>query len=151
VVLNPAPACLLDADLMPLVTILTPNEVEAEMLTGIAVDDDMQLGAAAGVLLERGVETVLVTLGARGVYLSTSEGREVIPSFPVLPIDTTAAGDVFNGVLAAFLSNGRTMHDAVLAANAAGALCVTRAGAQRSVPTLREITSFLENSTSPAR
>ena len=144
VVLNPAPACSLDAELLRSVSILTPNEIEAEMLTGIAVDDDLQLNAAAGVLLERGVGTVLVTLGARGVHLSSAAGREVIPSFPVTPIDTTAAGDVFNGVLAAFLSKGRPLHDAVLAANAAGALCVTRPGAQQSVPTLQEIMSFLE-------
>jgi ribokinase len=151
VVLNPAPACVLDADLLRLVSIITPNEVEAEMLTGIAVVDGLQLDAAAGVLLERGVGTVLVTLGARGVYVASSAGRETIPSFPVLPIDTTAAGDVFNGVLAAFLSKGRTLHDAVLAANAAGALCVTRPGAQRSAPHLDEITSFLESAASPAR
>jgi ribokinase len=151
VILNPAPACLLDADLLRLVSIITPNEVEVEMLTGVAVDDSLQLDAAAGVLLERGIGTVLVTLGARGVYLASSEGRETIPSFPVLPIDTTAAGDVFNGVLAAFLSKGRALHDAVVAANAAGALCVTRPGAQRSVPTLPEITSFLESAVSSAR
>jgi len=151
VILNPAPACLLDADLLRLVSIITPNEVEVEMLTGVAVDDSLQLDAAAGVLLERGIGTVLVTLGARGVYLASPEGRETIPSFPVLPIDTTAAGDVFNGVLAAFLSKGRALHDAVVAANAAGALCVTRPGAQRSVPTLPEITSFLESAVSSAR
>ncbi len=150
VILNPAPACVLDADLLRRVSILTPNEVETEMLTGIAVDDDQQLSAAAGVLLERGVGTVLVTLGARGVYMATPAGRDLVASFPVLPIDTTAAGDVFNGVLAAFLTKDRSLHDAVLAANAAGALCVTRQGAQRSVPTLSEIQSFLEGAVSPA-
>lgn len=151
VILNPAPACMLDADMLRRVTYLTPNEVEAEMLTGIAVDDELQLDAAASVLLERGVGTVLVTLGARGVYIASAAGRDTVPSFPVRPIDTTAAGDVFNGVLAAYLSKGRTLHDAVLAANAAGALCVTRPGAQRSVPTLTEIHSFLESAVSPAR
>jgi ribokinase len=144
VILNPAPACSLDHELLRSVSILTPNEVEAEMLTGIPVDDDLQLNAAVGVLLERGVGTVIVTLGARGVHCASAAGREAITSFPVTPIDTTAAGDVFNGVLAAFLSKGRPLHEAVLAANAAGALCVTRHGAQQSVPTLPEILSFME-------
>ncbi len=148
VILNPAPACALESDLLRRIAFLTPNEVEAEMLTGIAVDDGQQLDAAAGVLLERGVGTVLVTLGARGVYIASPAGREVVPSFPVLPIDTTAAGDVFNGVLAAFLSKDHSLHDAVRAANAAGALCVTRPGAQGSVPTLPEITSFIEGAVS---
>lgn len=150
VILNPAPACALEADLLRRVSILTPNEVEAEMLTGIAVDAAEQLEAAATVLMERGVHTVLVTLGARGVYVASPAGRDVVPSFPVRPIDTTAAGDVFNGVLAAFLSRGSSLHDAVRAANAAGALCVTRPGAQGSVPTLPEITSFIESAVSPA-
>ena len=144
VILNPAPACSLDPELLRSVSILTPNEVEAEMLTGIPVDDDVQLNAAIGVLLARGVGTVIVTLGARGVHCASAAGREAITSFPVTPIDTTAAGDVFNGVLAAFLSKGRPLHEAVLAANAAGALCVTRHGAQQSVPTLPEILSFME-------
>lgn len=150
VILNPAPACVLEPDVLRRVSVLTPNEVEAEMLTGIAVDAAEQLEAAATVLMERGVQTVLVTLGARGVYVASPAGRDVVPSFPVLPIDTTAAGDVFNGVLAAFLSRGSSLHDAVRAANAAGALCVTRPGAQGSVPTLPEITSFIESAVSPA-
>lgn len=144
VVLNPAPAVPLENDLLRSVSILTPNEVEAEMLTGIPLTDDRHLSKAADVLLERGVGAALITLGARGAYLATEGTREIVPSFAVKPVDTTAAGDVFNGVLAAFLAANRPLMDAVSAASAGGALCVTRAGAQQSIPSLSEILAFLD-------
>jgi len=143
VVLNPAPACPLPHDFLRSVTILTPNEVETEMLTGIPVTDDDRLGLAADALLEKGVRTAIITLGARGAYVATGSDRELIPGFEVTPVDTTAAGDVFNGVLAAFLSTGCTVSEAVRAGNAAGALCVMRRGAQQAVPTLAEIRTAL--------
>ncbi len=143
VILNPAPACPLPPELLRSVTILTPNAIETEMLTGIPVTDDEHLAVAADALLAKGIRTAIITLGARGVYYASGTTRELIPAFTVIPVDTTGAGDVFNGVLAAFCSKGCPVLDAVRAANAAAALCVMRRGAQQSIPTLGEIQAAL--------
>jgi len=145
VILNPAPAQPLDDSLLGCVSILTPNETEAELLTGASVRGTEGAQAAAEILHARGVETVLVTLGARGVYVSGEDFSGLVPGFRVEAVDTTAAGDVFNGALAAALAGGEPLSRAALFANAAAALSVTKPGARPSIPPRREIEEFLEN------
>jgi ribokinase len=139
VILNPAPAQPLPDALLGLVSILTPNETEAELLTGIPVTDEDAAIKAGDKLLARGVRTVILTLGARGAMVVTADTRELVPSFAVKPVDTVAAGDVFNGALAVALGEGRSLLSAVRFANAAAAISVTRLGAQPSAPTRDEI------------
>jgi ribokinase len=139
VILNPAPAQPLPDELLRLVSILTPNETEAELLTGIKVDDEVSAGQAADLLLARGVQTVVITLGPRGAFVATEGLRKLIPGFQMQAVDTTAAGDVFNGVLAVALAEGQTLEQAVRFANAAAAISVTRMGAQPSAPKRKEI------------
>ena len=143
VVLNPAPARVLSDELLALVDIITPNETEAEKLTGIRVENDDDAARAALALHEKGIGTVIITLGSRGVWASvTGEGRRV-PGFKVKAIDTIAAGDTFNGALVTALLEGKAMDDAIRFAHAAAAIAVTRKGAQPSVPWRKEIDEFL--------
>lgn len=143
VILNPAPASPLPEELFRHLHFLTPNEGEAEALTGIEVKDEASAGRAARTLSEKGVPNVIITLGARGVYAATDAFTGMVPGFRVPAVDTTAAGDTFNGAFVAALTDGRPMREALLFANAAAALSVTRVGAQASIPTRREIDSFL--------
>ncbi len=143
VILNPAPARVLPAALLKLVSILTPNETEAELLTGIAVVDEVTAARAAEHLRARGVETVIITLGARGSFVATASTRELVPGFQVKAVDTTGAGDVFNGALTVALGEGRLLLEAVRFANAAAAISVTRLGAQPSAPDRKAIESLL--------
>jgi ribokinase len=143
VILNPAPAQLLSDNLLKHVSVLTPNETEAELLTGIKIKKERDMSAAAKALLSKGVEAVLITLGAQGVYVATPKLRELVPAFQVEAIDTTAAGDVFNGALAVALSENKTILEAAKFANAAAALSVTKLGAQPSVPYRNEIEDLL--------
>jgi ribokinase len=147
IMLNPAPARVLPHKLLGLVSILTPNETEAESLTGIAVKDGAGASRAARELRARGVETVVLTLGARGAFVATASTEELVPGFRVKAVDTTAAGDVFNGALAVVLGEGRPLLEAVRFANAAAAISVTRLGAQPSAPHRKEIDSFLAGQT----
>ena len=143
VVLNPAPARVLSDELLALVDIITPNETEAEKLTGIRVENDDDAARAALALHEKGIGTVIITLGSRGVWASVNgEGRRV-PGFKVKAIDTIAAGDTFNGALVTALLEGKAMDDAIRFAHAAAAIAVTRKGAQPSVPWRKEIDKFL--------
>lgn len=143
VVLNPAPARVLSDELLALVDIITPNETEAEKLTGIRVENDDDAARAAGALHDKGIGTVIITLGSRGVWVSANgEGRRV-PGFKVKAIDTIAAGDTFNGALVTALLEGRAMDEAIRFAHAAAAIAVTRKGAQPSVPWRKEIDEFL--------
>ncbi len=142
VVLNPAPARVLSDELLALVDIITPNETEAEKLTGIRVENDNDAARAAKVLHAKGIGTVIITLGSRGVWASVNgEGRRV-PGFKVKAIDTIAAGDTFNGALVTALLEGKAMDDAIRFAHAAAAIAVTRKGAQPSVPWRKEIDEF---------
>jgi ribokinase len=143
VILNPAPARPLPDALLKLVSILTPNETEAELLTGIKVDSDETAAQAAQALLGKGVQTVIITLGARGALVTTPTSAQLVPGFKVEPVDTTAAGDIFNGALAVALAESRALLDAVRFANAAAALSVTKMGAQPSAPKRKEIEKFL--------
>ena len=143
-ILNPAPASPLPDELLALVDIITPNETEAEILTGIHVDDDESAARAAAVLHDKGISTVLITLGKRGVWLSENGAGQRIPGFSVKAVDTIAAGDTFNGALMTALLESRPMEDAVRFAHAAAAIAVTRKGAQPSVPWRQEIDAFLQ-------
>jgi len=146
VILNPAPATALPDDLLSKVSIITPNETEAERLTGIVVKDEASAGEAADALHKRGVKKVIITLGATGAFLSDPAGgtRCIVPGFRVQAVDTTAAGDVFNGQLAVSLAEGRVMETAVLEAHAAAALSVQKLGAQSSIPRREETDYFMK-------
>ncbi|MFW3571136.1 ribokinase [Kosakonia cowanii] len=143
VALNPAPARQLSDELLALVDIITPNETEAEKLTGIAVCSDEDAAHAARVLHDKGIRTVIITLGSRGVWASVNgEGKRVL-GFKVKAIDTIAAGDTFNGALMTALLEEKPLDEAIRFAHAAAAIAVTRKGAQPSVPWRNEIDDFL--------
>ena len=142
VVLNPAPARPLDSDLLSGVSVLTPNETEAELLSGIPVRDEGGVREAAARLRRRGPWAVVITLGDRGVYASSPDLEGFFPAFRVEAVDTTAAGDVFNGALAVALAEKRPLPEALRFAQAAAAISVTRPGAQPSAPTRAEIEAF---------
>ena len=146
VILNPAPARKLPASLLKHVSILTPNESEAELLTGVLVKDAVTATKAAAKLHRLGVATVILTLGARGALISTKAGTKLIAGFKVKAIDATAAGDVFNGALAVALTENKPIEEAVRFANAAAAISVTRMGAQPSAPSRQEIDQLLSRS-----
>lgn len=143
VILNPAPARPLPGALLRNVSLLTPNETEASVLAGCRVGGVPSAAKAARILLARGVRTVIVTLGAKGALVATRDGARLIPGFKVRAVDTTAAGDVFNGALAVRLAEGCLLPDAVRFAHAAAAISVTRRGAQPSIPTRAEINARL--------
>lgn len=130
--------------MLSLVDIITPNETEAEHLTGIAVNDDHGAQAAAQALHDKGISKVIITLGARGVWFS-EKGKlgKIIAGFKVKAVDTIAAGDTFNGAYVTALLEGKNDTQAVRFAHAAAAIAVTRAGAQPSVPWRNEIDTFL--------
>ncbi|ARU95830.1 ribokinase [Tatumella citrea] len=144
VILNPAPATVLSDELLSLVDIITPNETEAQILTGVVVKTDEDAAKAAKVLHEKGIGCVLITLGQRGVWLSEQGKGQRIPGFRVQAVDTIAAGDTFNGALITALLENKTMDESVRFAHAAAAIAVTRHGAQPSVPWREEIDSFLQ-------
>jgi ribokinase len=142
VMLNPAPARTLPADLLRLIDVLTPNESEAANLAGCEryAAEEVLPGLAA-----RGPSSVVVTLGARGCDVLVDDRPQHVPSFPVEAVDTTGAGDCFNGALAVALARGLKMVEAIQYANAAAALAVTRFGAQLSMPTDEEVQKFLRS------
>jgi len=144
VILNPAPARALDDGLLRGVSVLTPNEHEAAMLAGMEVESQHDIREAAARIRARGPRTVVITLGERGVYASSEGSEGLVPAFKVEPVDTTAAGDVFNGALAVALAEKRPLGDALRFAQAAAAISVTRPGAQPSAPTRAEIESFFD-------
>lgn len=143
VILNPAPARPLPDRLLRSISILTPNQSEVEALTGITIKGITQAERAAEKLRRRGVETVIITMGAQGALISSPEGTELVRGFKVRAVDTTAAGDVFSGTLALALTQGQRMHEAVRFANAAAALSVKCVGAQTSAPTRIAIEKLL--------
>jgi len=143
VVLNPAPAQPLPDELLAKVSVITPNETEAEILTGVKVVDEASAAVATSALKEKGVETVIITLGSKGAFVDHKGKQYMVPGFKVEAVDTTAAGDTFNGALTVALSQKKPFKDAVKFANAAAALSVTKLGAQPSVPSLDLINEFL--------
>jgi ribokinase len=139
VILNPAPAAVLSDDLLQNLYIITPNETEAELLTGIKVTDGKSALEAATCLHEKGVKIVIITLGSAGAFLLADGKHEIISAPKVEAVDTTAAGDTFNGALVVALSEGKTIQESIAFANKAASISVTRIGAQSSVPFRKEI------------
>jgi ribokinase len=139
VILNPAPAAVLPSGIFEQVYLITPNETETEHLVGIRPDTKEKTVEAGRLLIQKGVKHVIITLGAQGAMLVNDTHEVQIPAPRVTATDTTAAGDAFNGALAAALSAGSELEDAIRLANSAGALAVTRQGAQPSLPYLNEI------------
>ncbi|MBN3888905.1 MAG: ribokinase [Nostoc sp. JL31] len=145
VIFDPAPAqSNLPDELYPLVDIITPNEVEAAQLVGFPVNGEEEAAKAAAVLLQRGVKCAIVKLGAKGVFCATAEEKFFVPAFSVHAVDTVAAGDAFNGGLAAALFEGFPLHQAVVWGAAAGALTATKPGAQTSLPDRFTFDTFLK-------
>jgi len=143
IILNPAPAQPLDDNLLSNIDILTPNETEAELLTGIKVTDMESARKAGKNLLEKGLDIVIITLGSQGALLVSENETELISGFEVDAVDTTAAGDTFNGTLAVGLAEGKELKESIRFANAAAALSVTKLGAQSSVPIRNDIEKML--------
>lgn len=144
VILNTAPVQPIEDEILKKIYLITPNEVEAEILTGIPVDSKENADKAADWFFEKGVENVLITLGGRGVYIATKEKREIIPAYHVEAIDTTGAGDAFNGGLVAALAEGKDLWEAAGFANALAAVAVQRLGTTPAMPTREEIEQFIK-------
>jgi ribokinase len=145
-ILNPAPARELNSELLCHVTYLTPNETEAGILSGVEVSDMESAEQAARILLQKGVQNVIITLGSKGALIVNESGSEHIPGFPVKAVDTVAAGDSFNGALAYQITSGKPLAEAVRFANSVGALAVGKQGAIPSLPKLAEVEQFLKES-----
>lgn len=139
VILNPAPASKLSDKLYASIYAITPNETETKFLTGINITGEKSAQHAADFFHDKGVKVVIITLGAAGAFLSTADYSGTIATSDVEAVDTTAAGDTFNGALAAALSNEMNWEEAVAFANKAAALSVTQHGAQASVPFLEDL------------
>ncbi|CAG7615631.1 Ribokinase [Paenibacillus allorhizosphaerae] len=144
VTFNPAPALPIPGDVLKLIDMLIVNESEAEFITGREVGSRAEAESAASALLAGGAGEVIVTLGSQGaLYMGQKGDRFYTPACPVKAVDTTAAGDTFIGAYTARISAGSPIPEALRFASAAAALSVMRRGAQSSIPTLEEITSFL--------
>ena len=133
-ILNPAPAATLPEEILSLVDIITPNETEALTLTGVEVVDQSSASKAAEYLHRQGINKVIITLGSKGAYISEQGSGQIIPAPIVSAVDTVAAGDTFNGALMVALDEGNNLIDAVIFANKASSIAVTRHGAQSSIP-----------------
>jgi len=144
VILDPAPVQELPPELYQNVDIMTPNQLEAAQLVGFPVDGQEAAAQAATVLQQRGVGTVIVTLGAQGAFCTNESESFFVPAFPVQAVDTVAAGDAFNGALAVALTKGLSLRQAVVWGAAAGAISATQAGAQTSLPDWETFNTFLE-------
>ena len=138
-ILNPAPARPLPDELLARVDYLTPNETETEILTGVLPVDDSSCTKAASLLMDRGVKNIVFTLGEKGSFFANRKVARLYPSIRVKPVDTTAAGDAFNGALALCLARGDSIERAISVANITGALSSTKAGAQASMPSMLEV------------
>jgi len=141
-ILDPAPACPLPAELLGRVAVLTPNETEARILTGVEVCDESSARAAAERLLASGVKAVVVTMGATGFLWADAEAMAFVSAPKVNAVDATAAGDAFTGSLAVGLAQGQSLREAATFAARAAALSVTKMGAQPSMPTRQEVDAF---------
>ena len=146
VLLNPAPGRALESDILTMCDILTPNQTEAEIITGLPISTPHQADTAAEALLSTGVKIAVLTLGADGALLATAEGKQVLPAFQVNVVDTTGAGDAFNGALAVAVAEEQPLNYAVMFANAAAALQVTKVGTAPAMPTRKEVEKFINNS-----
>lgn len=143
VILNPAPAKPLPAELLSNVDILIPNESELALLTGLPVTDSSSAEVAAKEILKQGVKTVIVTLGSKGALLVTATQVKHVDTYKVNVVDTTAAGDAFIGGFASAILSGKSLEDSVRYGCACGALATTKFGAQPSLPTKDEVETFI--------
>ena len=142
VVLNPAPAAMVSEEVLSKLYLITPNQTEAEILTGIAVNDEASARLAAEALRRSGVSKVVITMGSQGALLDDGGHFEMIEARKVAAVDTTAAGDVYNGALCAALAEGLSLVEALRFATKASAISVTRMGAQPSIPSREEVDNF---------
>ena len=138
-ILNPAPMATVSDELLSLVWLITPNETEAEKLTGISIKSEGSALHAARALMAKGIDNVIITLGSKGSLVCTPERSEIVPARYVKAVDTVGAGDVYNGALVAALAEGRDLFEAARVATAAASISVTRPGAQTSAPYRKEI------------
>jgi ribokinase len=144
-ILDPAPAQKLSPKLLEMTDVIKPNETEARILTGIEVIDKKTALKAARNLFERGVKTVILTMGAKGFLIFNKEINEFFPAKKVKAVDSTAAGDAFIGGLAFCIAQRRSLLEAVLFANSVAALSVTKIGAQPSMPSMKEVEKFIKS------
>jgi ribokinase len=145
VMLDPAPAKALPLDLYRSIDFLTPNQGEAAALVGFPINSERDASKASQILRERGAGWVIIKMGENGVFVAGSEGQRAYPAIPVKAVDTVAAGDAFNGAMAAALNDGLTVEQAVQWGLAGGAWAVTRPGAQESMPYREDIEKLLSN------
>ncbi|WP_341472990.1 ribokinase [Clostridium niameyense] len=147
VVLNPAPVQLISDSILKLIDIITPNEVEAGEFTGVKIKTMEDVKKAACILQQKGIDNVVITLGSKGVYVKTLKKDEFIKAYRVKAVDTTGAGDAFNGGFVAALSHGKDIFEATKYGNAVAALSVTKLGTAPSMPYMEDIEKFMrENS-----
>lgn len=142
VILNPAPMGPVTKELLSHVWLLTPNETEAQKLTGVNIESENDARLAAEALFAEGVKNVIITMGSRGSLVCTREHVEFVPARPVKALDTTGAGDCYNGALVASLAEGNDLFQAARVATIASSIAVTRLGAQTSAPYRNEIESL---------
>jgi ribokinase len=138
-ILNPAPAATLPSEVYDGLFLITPNQTETELLTGIEVTDEATAKQASAVFKSKGVQNVMITLGSKGAFVDAADFTGIVATTKVTAVDTTAAGDVFNGALIVALSEGKNWKEAVQFANKAAAISVTKMGAQTSAPMRTEI------------
>jgi ribokinase len=148
VILNPAPIQEISDEVLGMVDIITPNEVEASILTGINIETEIDARNAAIKLQEKGIENVVITLGSKGAYVRSGEVEEIINPYKVNVIDTTGAGDAFNGGFVTALSEGKSIFESARFGNALAALSVTKIGTAPAMPYREEIDTFMEESKS---
>ena len=139
VILNPAPAAEIPDEIYPYIYTLTPNETETELLTGVSIDSLAKTQEAAHILLNKGLKHLIITMGSQGAYYQSAETKLFIPTKPVQAVDTTAAGDCFNGALAVSISQAKDWEPAIQFACEAATRSVTKMGAQASMPYLADL------------
>ncbi|MDK2964859.1 ribokinase [Lacrimispora sp.] len=145
IILNTAPVQPVSDSILKRVELITPNEVEAGILTGITVDGEESAGKAADYFLEKGVGNVMITMGSRGVYIASHKKRGMLPAYQVEAVDTTGAGDAFNGGLVTALAEGKDLWEAAEFANALAAISVQRIGTTPAMPERSEIDAFMKS------
>ena len=141
-ILNPAPAVKLDDEIIKNVDLLTPNETELEIISGVSIETEEDIQKAAQIMIEKGVKELIVTLGSKGSLYINKEKSMFKKAYKVEAVDTTAAGDSYTGALAVALSQNKGMEDAMDFASKVGALSVLKEGAQSSLPTLEDVENF---------
>lgn len=144
VILNPAPVQALPKEVYQMLYLVTPNEVEAKILTGVPCDDPDGCKKAAQVFFEWGVQNVILTLGKRGAYVNDKSVENFLQNYDISVVDTTGAGDAFNGGLLAGLSQGMRLHEAAVYGNVVSNLAVTKVGTAPAMPTKEEIDVFIQ-------